>query len=49
MDLNKADGVNPSADAWKFDFRTYHDAWVLENKMYGIAAATVQQASVSGY
>lgn len=47
MDLNKADGVNPSADAWKFDFRTYHDAWVLENKMYGIAAATVQQTSVS--
>ena len=37
MDANRADGVNPSADAWKFDYRNYHDAWVLENKTKGIA------------
>lgn len=35
------DGVNPDADAWKFDFRVYHDAWVLEEKIAGIAAAIV--------
>lgn len=35
------DGVNPDADAWKFDFRVYHDAWVLEEKVAGIAAAIV--------
>lgn len=32
------DGVNPDADAWKFDYRLYHDAWVLEEKIAGIAA-----------
>lgn len=32
------DGVNPDADAWKFDFRMYHDAWVLDNKTKGIYA-----------
>lgn len=37
MAVNGADGVNPSADAWKFDFRIYHDAWVLDNKLDGIA------------
>lgn len=35
------DGVNPDADAWKFDFRIYHDAWVLDEKIAGIAAAIV--------
>ena len=35
------DGVNPDADAWKFDYRVYHDAWVLEEKIAGIAAAVV--------
>lgn len=35
------DGVNPDADAWKFDFRVYHDAWVLEEKIAGIAGAIV--------
>lgn len=35
------DGVNPDADAWKFDFRVYHDAWVLEEKVNGIAALTL--------
>lgn len=35
------DGVNPDADAWRFDFRVYHDAWVLEEKVAGIAAAVV--------
>lgn len=47
MDATKADGVNPSADAWKFDFRAYHDAWVLENKVAGIAAVTVTGISVT--
>lgn len=32
------DGVNPDADAWRFDFRIYHDAWVLDNKQKGIAS-----------
>lgn len=35
------DGVNPNADAWRFDFRIYHDAWSLENKVKGIYAATI--------
>ena len=35
------DGVNPDADAWRFDFRIYHDAWVLDNKVNGIAALTL--------
>lgn len=35
------DGVNPNADAWKFDYRLYHDAWTLEEKVSGIAAAVV--------
>lgn len=37
-----ADGVNPDADAWRFDFRVYHDAWVLDEKIAGIAAAVVK-------
>ena len=28
--------VNQEADAWKINFRVYHDAWVLANKTYGI-------------
>lgn len=40
-DASGADGVNPSADAWKFDFRNYHDAWALEEKIAGIYAATI--------
>lgn len=39
------DGVNPNADAWKFDYRAYHDAWVLDEKVCGIAAATVEGAA----
>ena len=35
------DGVNPDGDAWKFDFRVYHDAWVLDEKAVGIAAALI--------
>lgn len=35
------DGVNPDGDAWRFDFRVYHDAWVLEEKAVGIAAALI--------
>lgn len=36
-----ADGVNPNADAWRFDFRIYHDAWILAEKVKGIYAATL--------
>lgn len=36
------DGVNPNADAWRFDFRIYHDAWSLEEKVKGIYAATIK-------
>ena len=32
--------VNQSADAYKIDYRIYHDAWVLENKAKGIYAHT---------
>lgn len=28
--------VNQEAHAWKFDYRLYHDAWVLDNKKDGI-------------
>lgn len=28
--------VNQEADAWKFDYRIYHDAWVKNNKVNGI-------------
>lgn len=31
--------VNQEADAWKIDYRVYHDAWVLDNKKNGIAAS----------
>lgn len=27
---------NQLADAWKFDYRIYHDAWLLDNKVKGI-------------
>ena len=47
MDATKADGVNPNADAWKFDFRTYHDAWVLDNKMDAIAAVVPENPGVT--
>ena len=38
------DGVNPDADAWKFDFRVYHDAWVLDEKVNGIAALSLTES-----
>lgn len=41
------DGVNPDADAWKFDFRVYHDAWVLDEKVKGIAAALVTEGTAT--
>lgn len=31
--------VNQEADAWKFDFRIYHDCWVEANKANGIYLA----------
>lgn len=30
---------NQEAHAWKFDYRIYHDAWVLDNKKDGIYAS----------
>ncbi|WP_416199093.1 MAG: hypothetical protein ACFWUA_05190 [Sporanaerobacter sp.] len=33
--------VNQDANAWKFDYRLYHDAWVLDNKIEGIYVSTV--------
>lgn len=41
------DGVNPNADAWKFDFRVYHDAWALDNKLNGIYGATLAAVTVT--
>lgn len=32
--------TNQSADAYKIDYRIYHDAWVLENRLPGIYAHT---------
>ena len=32
--------TNQAADAYKVDYRIYHDAWVLENKVKGIYAHT---------
>lgn len=32
--------TNQSADAYKVDYRIYHDAWVLDNKVKGIYAHT---------
>lgn len=40
------DGVNPNADAWKFDYRVYHDAWVLENKANAIACLVLEKSSL---
>ena len=28
--------VNQEADAWKFDYRVYHDCWVKDQKTNGI-------------
>lgn len=42
------DGVNPNADAWKFDYRVYHDAWVLDEKVNGIAGAIIVNHTVTG-
>lgn len=33
--------VNQEADAWKFDYRIYHDCWVLSNKTTGIYVHSV--------
>lgn len=41
------DGVNPNADAWKFDYRVYHDAWALDNKLKGIYGATLANVTVT--
>lgn len=35
-----APDVNQKADAYKVDYRLYHDAWVLENKKMGIYCHT---------
>lgn len=33
--------INQDANAWKFDYRLYHDAWVLDNKKNGIYVSVV--------
>jgi len=35
---------NQEAHAWKFDYRLYHDAWVLDNKEDGIYVSVVPSA-----
>ena len=42
--------VNQESDAWKFDYRIYHDCWVKDNKVNGIylsAAAPTTAMAVS--
>lgn len=41
------DGVNPDADAWKFDYRTYHDVWVLDNQKQTIFTAKVSGTGIT--
>lgn len=38
--------VNQQADAWKFDYRLYYDAFVLENKLKGIYFLRSDSANV---
>ena len=40
--------VNQEADAWKFDYRIYHDAWVLSNKTEGIYVHAPSAANPMG-
>lgn len=37
--------VNQEADAWKINYRVYHDAFVLANKTYGIYVHSKQAAT----
>ena len=37
--------VNQQKDAWKFDYRIYHDAWVLNQKVKGIYAHVAATAN----
>ena len=39
-----APDVNQKADAWKFDYRVYHDTFVYENKVKGIYLHTAATA-----
>ena len=39
--------VNQEADAWKLNYRVYHDCWVLANKTYGIYVH--KKANASSY
>lgn len=39
-----APDVNQKADAWKFDYRVYHDTFVYENKVKGIYLHTAETA-----
>ena len=46
-----APDINQGADGWKFDYRVYHDIFVLDNKVKGVylhAASTGFSAKVSG-
>lgn len=35
--------TNQDADAWKVGYRRYHDIWVADNKMRGLAAVTSEE------
>ena len=37
--------VNQEADAWKINYRVYHDAFVLDNKTYGIYVHSKQAST----
>lgn len=39
------DGVNPKADAWKFDYRLYHGAFAFKQKTKGIYVCTSTEVS----
>ena len=37
---------NQKADAWKIDYRIYHDAWVLENRAKGIYVHVADESNI---
>ncbi len=39
--------INQEAHAWKFDYRLYHDAWVLDNKKDGIYVSVAPSAQAN--
>lgn len=37
--------VNQKADAWKIDYRKYHDLWLLDNKLSGLKVSIKESLS----